>query len=348
MAKRQQQPQTDAAPVTVGLDIGYGYTKGVTDGRVTVFPSVAAHDHEISWQADETIAKHPGDILIDDDGTFFIGDLANTHTTPAEHIQLRGRTANEAEIGNVFRLRMMKAALGKLFPNRSNGEAVHIRLATGLPVDHMRQAAALKSSLVGIHNVQTDQTHFVAHITECMVMPQPYGTIYSRMLKTDGQIDPCHTAIQTGVVDIGRYTIDAALDNDGEYVERQSGSSEGGMHLVLERIKQAVNRDYNVWVSDEKAEDILRTGCIRPDGHNISYQDVVNDALQPLLSAAQTLLSVKWQTGFGIDVIYVSGGGAPHVYKTIRQAYKQAVLLDDAQTANARGYLNFANFKALE
>lgn len=346
MAKKLTNNVLSDQPQTVGLDIGFGFTKAVTATSEIMFPSVAAHARQIDWQSDEIIGKHPGDLLLDDDGDFFIGDLANIHATPAEHIQLRGRTGNEAEVGNVFRLRMAKAALGKLYPGKRNGEVVHIRLATGLPVDHMRQAGALKQALIGTHNVQTDSTHFVANITECMVMPQPYGTIYSRMLKTNGELDPCHTALQTGVVDIGRYTIDIALDDDGEYVETRSGSIEGGVHLALERIKKAVNRDFQEWPSDKTAEEILKTSCINIDGESINYQDVVNEAIQPLLSATSTLLNSKWQAGRFINVIYVSGGGATLAYRTIKTAYKQAVLVESAQSANARGYLNYANFKA--
>lgn len=347
MAKRNGNRATsEAQPETVGLDVGYGFTKAVRDGQEVMFPSVAAHAHEIDWQADEIIAKHPGDLLIDEDDNFFIGDLANIHARPAEHIQLRGRTGNEAEIGNVFRLRMLKAALGKLYPGISNGEVIHIRLATGLPVDHMRQASALKEAFIGTHPIHTDLTHFVANITECMVMPQPYGTIYSRMLKPSGELDPCHTATQTGVVDIGRYTIDIAMDDDGEYVESLSGSIEGGVHLVLERIKKAINRDYGEWVSDQVVEDVLKTGCIMIDGQNVPYHDVVQESIQPLLSATETLLSTKWQAGRLINIIYVSGGGATLAFRTIKNAYKQATLVESAQTANARGYLNYANFKA--
>lgn len=335
--------------ITIGLDVGYGYTKAVAGNNITtMFPSVMSHSRDIKFMADEIAAKYPGDQIVDEDGTWFIGDLAFSQSIEAELMTLRGRTADEENIGNVFRVRLARVAIGKLFPGLRNGEAVHIRLATGLPVDHMRDASGLKQALIGQHLIQTDTTHFIANITECMVMPQPYGTIYSRMLKPNGELDPCHTAIRTGVVDIGRYTIDVTLDDNGEYIEPESGSSEGGVFMALERIKGAVNGDYRYTPKDREAESILKTGCIRIDGDTINYQNVVQEAVEPVKDAALRLINSKWGTGRRVDAIYLSGGGAQLVHRPIKNAYKQAVLVDDSQLANARGYRNFAMFKLLE
>jgi len=346
--KRLTNNRADNGVLTVGLDVGYGYTKAIAGDNATVmFPSVISHSRDIKFMADEIAGKHPGDQIYDEDGVWFVGDLAFSQSLPAELISLRGRTANEETIGNVFRTRLARAALGKLFPGLRNGDTLHIRLATGLPVDHMRDAAGLKQALIGQHVIQTDQTHFVANITEVMVMPQPYGTIYSRMLKTNGELDPCHTAIRTGVVDIGRYTIDVTLDDNGEYIEPESGSSEGGVYMALERIKGAVNGDYRYMPKDKEAENILRTACIRIDGETINYQDVVNEAVEPVKDAALNLMNAKWGTGRTVDAIYLSGGGANLVHRAIKSAYKQTVLVDDSQLANARGYRSFAMFKML-
>ena len=43
-------------------------------------------------------------------------------------------------------------------------------------------------------------------------------------------------------------------------------------------------------------------------------------------------------------MIYLSGGGAQLVVNDVRAAYPQTVLVQDAQLANARGYLNYARF----
>src|SRR5579864_3902778 len=118
--------------MTIGLDVGYGVVKAVTAENVVTFPSVCGHAREIKFRADELAAKFPGDQIADDDGSWFVGDLALGQLPPGELLRLRGRTANEATMGNVFRIRLVKAAIGKLLSGVWNREVVHIRIATGL------------------------------------------------------------------------------------------------------------------------------------------------------------------------------------------------------------------------
>ena len=54
---------TSGGIVTVGLDIGYGVTKVVTDQTAIAFPSVAGHAREIKFQQEALAAKYPGDSL---------------------------------------------------------------------------------------------------------------------------------------------------------------------------------------------------------------------------------------------------------------------------------------------
>ena len=159
--------------VTLGLDIGYGITKAVTDDKIIAFPSVMGHAREIKFQQDEIASRHPGDQISDDEGTWFVGDLALTQLPPGEILRLRGRTANEATMDNAFRLRLAKVAIGKLMQGLWNRDIAHLRIATGLPTDHMRDAAELKGALLGQHLIRTDTAEVVANVAGVMVMPQP-------------------------------------------------------------------------------------------------------------------------------------------------------------------------------
>lgn len=131
MNQRSKQAQH-----TIGLDIGYGVTKALTGQQNVLFPSVCGHAHELKFQADEIAERHPGEQITDEDGAWFVGSLALSQLRPGEILRLRGRTVDEQNIGNVFRVRMAKVAIGKLFGGQvSDGETVHLQLATGLPVD---------------------------------------------------------------------------------------------------------------------------------------------------------------------------------------------------------------------
>ena len=339
MSKRKQ-PST----VTIGLDIGYGMVKAVTTDQTLTFPSVMGHACEIKFQADEIAKRYPGDWINDDDGIWFVGDLALSQLPPGELLRLRGRTANEATMGNSFRLRLAKVAIGKMLDGVTDGDVVHLRIATGLPTDHMRDADDLKQTLLGQHLVQTDTCDVVANITEVMVMPQPYGTIYAAALSDDGTINRQHHYRRTGVCDVGTYTVDLALDDEGEFLDAESGSVESGVYTAQERIAAALERDYREKMPFKIVEEVLRKGIFHANGQQVDYTDVVEEALTPLRSATLNLLSEKWQRGTIVDVIYLSGGGAELVYEDVVEAYPQTQLVPDAQTANARGYLNYAHF----
>jgi plasmid segregation protein ParM len=348
--KKQQQNLNSltAGVITVGLDIGYGVVKVVTDDRAFAFPSVMGHAREIKFRQETIQQKYPGDQISDDEGTWFVGDLALAQLPPGELLRLRGRTANEKTMGNAFRQRLAKVAIGKLAQGVWGRDVVHLRISTGLPVDHMRDADELKEALLGQHLIKTDSCEVIANVTEVIVMPQPYGSAYSQMLTPTGDINVYHTYMRTGIVDVGTYTVDIALDDDGEFVDSESGSVEGGVYTAQERISAMLERDYREKMPYKIIEQVLRTGIFTASGKPINYSEEVEEALSPLRSATLNLMSEKWQRGTTVDVIYLSGGGAELVYEQIVEAYPQTKLVPEAQMANARGYLYYANFASRE
>jgi plasmid segregation protein ParM len=338
-SKKKTLIQTNGI-LSMGLDIGYGVVKLVTDENALTFPSVMGYAREIKFQQDTIQAKYPGDQIQDDEGEWFVGDLALSQVPSGELLQLRGR-----RMANALRLRLAKVAIGKLFMGMGGRDVVHLSIATGLPVDHMRDADRLKQALLGQHLIQTDSCEIIANVTDVIVMPQPYGSLYSQMLNANGDINIYHTAMRTGVVDVGNFTVDIALDDDGEYVDSESGSVEGGVHTAHERISTMLERDHEEKIPHKLVERVLRDGIFSAAGKPIDYSAEVEDALQPLRSATLGLMRSKWRSGKTADVIYLTGGGAELVYEQVVEAYPQTKLLQQAQTANARGYLYFSHFK---
>lgn len=138
MAKRKTKSTNTATQngtLTIGLDIGYGVVKAITDEVAVTFPSVAGHARDIKFQQDYLTEKYAGDQITDDYGQWFVGELALKQLTPGELLRLRGRTADEETMGNAFRVRLAKVAIAKLVRGVGDGDVVHIRLASGLPVD---------------------------------------------------------------------------------------------------------------------------------------------------------------------------------------------------------------------
>src|SRR5258708_1879259 len=141
------------AVVKIGADIGYGLAKAVSERQEVIFPSAMGRHRELKWQDEAQVARYPGDMLTDDDGRWFIGELAVKQLRAGELVKLRGRSGDEEGFANGFRLRLLKSALAKLLPGFKGDEVLNIQLATGLPVDHMGDKDLLQNSLMGQHRV---------------------------------------------------------------------------------------------------------------------------------------------------------------------------------------------------
>jgi plasmid segregation protein ParM len=198
---------------------------------------------------------------------------------------------------------------------------------------------------MGQHVIKTDTAHLIANVTEVMVMPQPFGCLYSVILTPEGTVNRNHIYKRTGVVDVGTYTVDIALDDEGEYVDAESGSVEGGVYMAQNRIAELLEQRYRQKMPFKMVEEVLRTGEFRARGELVDMHEDVEDTLSSLQSATLNLIAEKWKSGTGIDVILLCGGGAELVYASVKEAYPQTHLIRDAQLANARGYLNYATFK---
>lgn len=340
MTSRKAKPVSKSATVVVGYDAGYGVIKAVTEGQSVSFPSVAAHPHQIDFAADEISAKYPGEQLTDSEGEWWVGNFAIKQTPINEQIKLQGRTNNEDEIGMAFRKRMLYAALAKLFPDRS-GDVIHVLLSTGLPVAHMKDSALMKSTFIGQHKISTNNANFIANIVDCRVMPQPYGTIYSQTMLPNGQLNEYHIYKKTAVFDVGNYTVDCAVDDEGEFVDPESDSAKVGVYTAQERLRKILEGYYRDDISLDMIDQVLRTGYLRAFNEVKDYREEANEALKPLRDGTLGLMNRLWKTGLTIDVIFGAGGGATLVEKEAKRAYPHVKVVDNPQIANSIGYYNY-------
>lgn len=74
----------------------------------------------------------------------------------------------------------------------------------------------------------------------------------------------------------------------------------------------------------------------------VRFDQEVEEALEPVRRATIQKMQHLWGAGERIDVIYLSGGGAYFLERDVQAVYPQAIVVDNAQFANVRGYLNYA------
>ncbi len=335
--------QVLSEPEIISIDIGYRFTKATRGDRMIMFPSVLSRAHDIRYKKDEISAKHPGMWVTDDQEDWFVGDLA---IQQGKHqLQLQGRDGN-TEFNTQFRVRMMLSALAQLYPNQRNGALIRIMIVTGLPVDHLADAAALTEALSVTRPVDTNNTGFNVEVIEVMIMPQPYGTMYGEMFTAEGELNEMLSISRAAVTDIGGFTIDCILDEDGDYIDAESGSEEAGVFIVQEALAAKYEAKFGSKATLQQIDQLLRTGKLNISGEDEDFSDWLEDALKPLVDITLSLMGRLWDKALDVQRIYVTGGGAKLIFKYIKARYKQAVLVENAQMANAIGYRNYARYLA--
>ena len=344
MARKKVQKNGDE-PQNVGLDIGYGKIKVAHAGVSFTFPSVAGLARNVRFGSESNASRFPNEQIEHDGNSWWVGNFASEQLSASEQRRLRGRSSNADENGMNFRVLMMKSALAKLAPETKNGDVLHYRIVTGLPVNHMAQAGALKKALIGKHPVHTDSTNFIANIVDVAVMPEPRGTMFAFTLNPDGSLNDEYSADTTVIFNGGAVTNDVQYDKNGEFIDTYSGSSRTGHHLALERLQTMMEERYGETPDLSVLEAILINKAIKIQGDLVPFGDEVAEALEPVRTGALQLLADTVNTALTVDSIIVSGGFALSSYKSVGDIYPQSVKSANPLFDTAQGYYNYSMFK---
>jgi hypothetical protein len=360
MAKKVTETLNDT--FEVGIDIGYGVTNVVWAYGRDKFPSITGRAQEISYQVDEITKKYPGQQLSDDDGDWFVGDLAAAQLTDNLINRLYGRGGNEG-INHTHRLRLVKVGLARAidFERQNkrmklrNGDMVRVYLSVGLPVSHFKESAsALKMSLVGQHKVHTDLGHFVVDIAHIEVTPEPYGCVYAHRFLPTGEMNLMFLPEKIAVVNVGTVTIDVFGDDDGEPMNDVKGSVEGGLIVAKTHLFDYLNSRYNHAPKWEMVEDLLRNKHVRaPGDKQADKQGYVNMAVEwqiainPVADATVGLMVRTIKADYYLDAILLTGGGAYPVLNAVKSHFSRTQISQDPEFDTAQGYFNILRYTAI-
>jgi hypothetical protein len=122
--------------VIIGLDVGYGDTKGACDnGQTTCFPSLVAPAEFIRFQADvgAQVACRGMTLHGTEEGDVFIGEMAARQGRPGAVRSPRDRD----RVADAIMTHLTDGAFAGLLPEVEYARA---RVVTGLPVDYYRDA----------------------------------------------------------------------------------------------------------------------------------------------------------------------------------------------------------------
>ncbi|AOQ24558.1 hypothetical protein MTAT_19010 [Moorella thermoacetica] len=320
----------------VGIDLGYGQIKVVSDKQKVKFPSVVGTPSAIELSDGSQLGKYQpiNDITINYQGKrYYVGQKAINETTNARLTLKADKTDAET---NIIKYLAGLALVG------AHGETM---VVTGLPVyEYNLQKDKLAKSLTGSFNFsfynQNNGQNVSLDVAKCQVIPQAAAAYYNAILNTTGQIkDMALAAARVAVVDIGYRTTDVVTMEGGKYDSNRSFTIWTGMGKVHQEVMRYLQREYQLSYKLADMDVIVRQGYIDIHGGRRPIDNFIRAALEPV---AQEIIEgvIAGLEDFRklSGGLLLAGGGASLMEPYFTSEFGDAVqTLPDCEFANAVG-----------
>lgn len=319
----------------MAIDVGYSHTKGATDGKRAIFPSVLGEVQQSHLDLD--LADRNGYVQIETEaGTWFVGDAA------LEQSGLKTRRQDRAWIQTPEYKALLLTGITEL----TQATGITVELVTGLPVAYFADRDMLKAELMAVHQVRRAGRGFGQRIEvrDVVVLPQGLAAVLSEALSENGKIKPGPVAEGTvGLVDVGGHTVNVATFTELREIARQTASIDAGLWGPLTEIGKRVNAAYpGQELRGHEIAEAIKRGTIRHYGEDRDISGIAQDVLRPFARQILAEASQVWGNAARLDVLLVAGGGAEVVGPALLAEYSHARVVEDPQWANVNGYLRFA------
>lgn len=309
--------------IIIGLDIGFGYTKVVTEGMYFKFPSVVGSDNKSTFHVVDRNAPRKSEEAVCVDGEkFLVGSSAVKHSQ-------RVYSAREKDwIDGIAYKALLKHTFRCL--NIRNGQ--EITIVTGLPVNHFEKC---KDKLATIIKNAADRE------VEVVVLLQPLGSYFDYMLDNDATVrDMEFLKSRTGIIDIGYFTTDYITMANLEFVKTLYESYENGISTAYKGIARELYHTHNLQREIHEIEEVVKNGFVMVSGEKKDVTDIINLHLNELNREIEANSRSLWKEGTDNDNILITGGGAATLSGRL-DFYQQIRFVNNPQYANARGYLKY-------
>lgn len=318
----------------MAIDVGYSHTKGATDGRRRMFPSVVGEVQEA--HVDLNLANRDDYIQIEVGGTtWFVGEAA------IEQSGLLTRRQDRNWIETPEYLALALSAITEL----SQATNITVELVTGLPVSYYSDRGKLTQRLQTVHFVRRAgrRTAQRIEITKVIVLPQGLAAVLSEALDERGKIRPGPISEgMVGLLDIGGHTVNIATFKELKEIARLTASLPIGMWEPLNEIGRRINAACpGLELRGHSIVEAVKAGKVHYYGQPVDISGIVQSVLKPFVRQILGEASGVWGTAAQLDAILIAGGGAEVIGAAIAAEYPHARVLSNPQWANVEGYLRF-------
>lgn len=320
------------------VDVGYGAVKGICSVREVEYSSAVGDFKPIRFSTGMENLDIKDRLCVEYEGNkYFIGDIAYKQSSPRVTMNSDRFTSQEG-------LALMMSALVLL----SNNQYEDVKLITGLPVnEYAGLKDRYKSALMGKHYIKlikpdgSEGDYFAFNIEEVKILPQPIGTIFDSVLDNQGYVNDKELAGgRIAVLDIGKYTVDLALTDALQFVDKSSVSfNDIGLFDAFKDISLALKKGEICDVPADSLEPYIRNGN-NIDGFTELKEVVFAAQAEKIASRVLNTWSDLWN----IDQIFVTGGGAIVLGDYLKNSLNtdKAVICDKPTFTNCKGYYKFA------
>jgi len=135
---------------------------------------------------------------------------------------------------------------------------------------------------------------------------------------------------------------------DCEHIEKGSGSLEVGIATVFDAVRRLADERWGRTLNVSECEAVVGGAPVRVKGQDHDLREATQTYGAEVAMAITHYARQLWGGGAALDEVLVTGGGAPLLVEFLRSAFSQLTLLSDAFVANARGYMQYALYRAQE
>lgn len=329
---------------TLGIDIGFGFTKATDGKRDLVFKSVLGESTDIQFR-DEMIAA-PGEdekhLQIEVDGkSYFVGELAERQSN------VRFFTLDQAQFIGKFAKVFALAATAQMVKG-----FVPVNLVTGLPIGYYRQYKdELAKLLVGEHKVTVidadgKQEEKSLSINKVRVVPQPFGSLFNMMLNDLGEMgDKRLIKDKIGIIDVGFRTSDYTISDKMRYSERGSRTTDSGIARAFNVIATKLRENSGINVELYRLYEAIDEGSIKIRGKVYDLKSLTDQVFSQLATSIANEVDRLWVDDWDIDAMVVTGGGGAVLAKYLKPLLNGEIMETDPdldmRLYNVHGYRKF-------
>lgn len=315
----------------IGFNPGFGWTKATLAHNGVCFKSVLAPATDVAFNND---LAHNGTAfeVETDQQRWFVGESAELHS---QTLIAPRSSDREPWIVRV----LLMAALEKLGITR--GE---VALVTGLPVQwYGRYKDVVKSELCRTLHYSVNGQARAVIVTDCVVVPESYGTLYRAILDEKGAlVDKGNIRQQrVGILDVGTFTTNVVTSSALHYAESESRSEPLGMARVYELLQSRVAQQYRDMSFNEAEYAVTEDSRIMVRGELVDISPLITQANEQVAESILATAKSVWGTGDDM-VLLVTGGGGVALSAQIKQKFPHARTITSPQMANAEGMYRYA------